>query len=389
MFSERLLDIAVVGDEIRPRYLGPRDELWVERALDLATACVGRPAAEVERRFSERPNLGERRRAWQALTKLLLRHHGFAIEAAYPPRELRARVFARAASSGDPAPAVLAAVGAELGLTPEAVARALYADIPPERVLCASEKTVSPRELTQRYNLALAQGLLLRAESLAIHVESRVKAVLRFARLQRLLCAVRSTDHGGAKLVLSGPLSLFRHTMKYGRAMAAWLPVLGRAPRWRAQALCVLRGQRLRWRASYRDPIATTHGPQKRFDSEVEARLFRQLEKRAPEWEVLREADPVQIGRHIVCPDFTLVHPGGRLRVPVEIVGFWTPRYLREKLAVLRQLPRSMRWLLCVDASLGVAEQLDRLPSGPVFSYRRRIDVGELLAFIDAWFAAR
>ncbi len=58
------------------------------------------------------------------------------------------------------------------------------------------------------------------------------------------------------------------------------------------------------------------------FDSKLEQRFFRDLRRAAPEWEVLREADPVQVGRQILCPDFTLVHPARRLRIPVEIVGY-------------------------------------------------------------------
>ena len=52
-----------------------------------------------------------------------------------------------------------------------------------------------------------------------------------------------------------------------------------------------------------------------------------------------------------MLPDFAIEHPDGR-RVILEIVGFWTPEYLSEKLAKIRE----------VDAAnlvVAVSERLD------------------------------
>ena len=216
----------------------------------------------------------------------------------------------------------------------------------------------------------------MRAETLRVCVEQSVRAVLRHARLQRLLCSVEAAPEG-AVLHLSGPLSLFRFTTKYGRAMAAWLPVLTRTPGWALRAECVLNDRRVRWRADWRDPIGTHHVPLRRFDSGVEERLFRDLGRIAPEWEILREADPVQVGASIVCPDFTLRR--GAVRVPVEVVGYWTPEYLRRKLATLRALPTP--WVVCVDAGLGVSAE--QLPPGDILVFRRRVDAAELMRVVS------
>jgi predicted nuclease of restriction endonuclease-like RecB superfamily len=401
LFPDRLLDVAVAEDRVAvrrggeagaavqgdvcPRYLTTRDHIWVDHALETITAAVGEQRVEVERRLREAPSLGERRRAWQALGMLLLRLHGFEVRACRKPAQLRAELFEVAAASGPATSraAIIDHVASGMGVAPVEVEQGLYADLPGERRLKALDPPLTTCDLIERYNLALAQSLLWRSESLAIRLEGHVKAVLRLARLRGLLClAERRATDGETLLRLSGPLALFHHTTKYGHAMAAWLPVLIRAPRWGLEARCLLAGRRLRWKASCRDPIGTTHVPPRRFDSKLEARLFRDLKRLAPTWQTLRESDPVQVGSRIISPDFTLVDPDTSKRIPVEVIGFWTPEYLRHKLDVLRALPPDACWLLCVDSSLEARADCSVLARNHVFWFERRIDAEALLRFV-------
>ncbi|MBM4318562.1 MAG: DUF790 family protein, partial [Deltaproteobacteria bacterium] len=280
---------------------------------------------------------------------------------------------------------IVAAASTRLGQPPEAIEEALYGDLPGERRLAPLPHPPSVSELLERYNLTLAQSLLLRAESVQAQMDGLAKAVLRYARLQQLICTVEAPSEGSgrATIHLSGPLSLFRGTTKYGRALACWLPALSRAPSWSLRATCLLGAGPVVFAASHRDPIGTTHVAVRRFDSKVEERFFRDLQRLGSRWVVLREADPVGAGARLVCPDFTLIDAGRGLRVAVEIVGFWTPAYLRDKVATLAALPPGTRWLLCVDAALAAAE-VEALPRlAPVFPFRGRIPAAEFLAFVE------
>lgn len=380
---------AQLSGRVLPQYLTSRDHGWVEAALDALGAAAGRARHEVEERLARPPDQVKSWRAWRALCFLLLRLSGFKVRACAPPSELRAEVFTAAASRTHDRQTVLEQIARKRAVSVETLAESLYADVPEARVLEPLSAAPSIPELIERYNLALAQSLLVRSEQLVIHVRSQLNAVLRLARLRGLLClAERHEDGSGAVLHLSGPLALFHHTVKYGSAMGAWLPVVIRTPRWALEATCVLRGQRLLWRAGHRDPIGTTHAPPRRFDSKVEERLFRDLKRIAPSWEVRREAEIVTIGRRIACPDFTLVDDARRLRVPIEIVGFWTPEYLEQKLDLLQQLPSGVRWIVCVDSGLRAASEPRGFGRADVLWYTRRVDAAELLRFIEARRAA-
>jgi hypothetical protein len=64
----------------------------------------------------------------------------------------------------------------------------------------------------------------------------------------------------------------------------------------------------------------------------------------------------------------------------LEIVGFWTPKYLEEKLRKLRAA-RLENVLLCIDQERGCSDA--ELPKdAKVIRYRRRIDVRAVLAVL-------
>jgi predicted nuclease of restriction endonuclease-like RecB superfamily len=305
------------------------------------------------------------------------------------PPQLRACLFTQAVALAEELSReeILQRVASELGLTPEGLERNLYADLPLARLLQPLAQSPSPVELIERYNLAMVQGLLLRTESLRLTLEGQAKSVIRFARLQKLLCQVHRVEGDQFELHLSGPLALFHHTTKYGRAMAAWLPVVIRASRWHLWAQCVLHQERYTWEGTYHDPIGTTHAPVRCFDSKLEEKFFRDFIRIAPQWQIRRESMAVQIGKRIVCPDFTLIEPQQQRQIPLEIVGYWTPEYLRDKLALLSQLPSMTPWVICLDEQLAV--QCARpLPQAPIFYFRRSIDVKKLLTFIKTHLAA-
>jgi uncharacterized protein len=65
----------------------------------------------------------------------------------------------------------------------------------------------------------------------------------------------------------------------------------------------------------------------------------------------------------------------------MEIVGFWTPGYLREKLDRLRHRTHTPL-ILCIDRSLNCGEG-DLPPQAKIVWFQRRIEPGAVLAVIE------
>jgi len=83
-----------------------------------------------------------------------------------------------------------------------------------------------------------------------------------------------------------------------------------------------------------------------------------------------------------VFPDFAIYHRRDpSRRVLLEIVGFWTPTYLRDKLQRLRAAG-APSMILCIDGAFNCTDE-PLAGLGPVIRYKRRIDVEQVIAAVE------
>jgi hypothetical protein len=358
-------------------FLGPQDEPWLRVLLGELARFEGRRRRELAERLAEplpcETPYFKRRAATRVLLRLWRRER---ISAVSPP-EARARLFRAASASTETRDEHLARVAASFEIEPAALAESLFADLPGERVVRAPEPPPAPGEVVLRTNLAVVQGALMRASTIDLVVEGGVRPIVRLAKLRGLLCVVADTPEGPRCLRLSGPFSLFRHTLLYGRALAELLPHLAWCARFELRAACSLRGRIVDVVVESGAPIFPAAAPAP-FDSKLEERFARDLARLAPDWDLVREPEAVPAGGTLVFPDFLLRHRlDPRRRVLVEVAGFWTPEYLTTKLARLAEaeLPP---FILCVDEDRACA--LGKLPpSLSIVPFRRRVDAAAVL----------
>ena len=146
------------------------------------------------------------------------------------------------------------------------------------------------------------------------------------------------------------------------------------------QAECVVDGRRVILQLATGDPIFPADAP-RQYDSRLEERFAREFQRLAPDWDVLREPEPISAGAVLIFPDFALQrrsHPGPRWLV--EIAGFWTPDYLARKVALYRAA-RVSNLVLCIDEARNCADA-DLPPSALVVRFRRRVDAAAVLRAI-------
>ncbi|MFZ5892422.1 MAG: DUF790 family protein [Myxococcota bacterium] len=363
-----------------PRYLTPRDEVWVQKVAIACDAFVGRTVGE---RDAELPALaraiarehGAAKRVADGVAHVLVRRFTTEVDAVAKPGHVRRVTFEEAAreeifNRG----LALASAAQRLSLTVDAVEHALFADRPSRRKIVADKTPLNAGELVEAYNLALVQGLLVRSEQVRVEVREHVRAVVRFAKLASLLCTY-SVCQNGTRLDVSGPLSILRHTTKYGFALASFFPAVVATAGFRLEARCVLGGEPMLVRIDACDRIARTHKLPRDADSAVERALARDIRRLGTPWTLVRESDAISIGGRSFFPDFTLRHPDGFLAL-VEVVGFYTPEYLRSKLGALRGAA-TRPLIVCIDESLACDD--GEIP-GAILRFKRRIDAATLIA---------
>jgi hypothetical protein len=231
---------------------------------------------------------------------------------------------------------LLRQVGEELGHSPSLLLESLYADLPENQRLVAFDEP-TPRELLEEYNLAQAQALLYRAVEMQVWLAPREAAAYRllFEAIKscRLIHTIRGQAESGYEIRLSGPLSLFHRSQKYGIQMAVFLPALLACSGWRLQAeIAVKSGGRAVFElSSQQSRFHVEPSPPSLSPNPWSEKLAEEWSKRASAWTLDRCQEVIAFGESAFAPDFVLRHPTGR-HVYLEVLGFWTPRTLSERL---------------------------------------------------------
>ena len=392
---------------IIPLYLDRASEEWLEVAeslLLLFREGKGRTRGEIEDEIHELVGEGLATLAHRGLAKVLEDRAEFEVVADVAPETIRERVFSAAAThrqanraAGHRAPfrrdEVLDGVGTELGLAPEAVAGSLFADLKDENRLL-DFKDLTAERLVDRYNVALAQSVLLRSVRFQVEVRgekpARYRQLFRQLKFHRLMAKVDGSMADGYTLAIDGPLSLFSATNKYGLQMALFLPavLLCRDFRLVAEILWGPRREPRTFQLEGKDGLISHYQDTGTYTPpELNAFLdrFRQV---APSWEVSEATEIVELGREGVwVPDYRFRHKKTGVEILFEVVGFWKKSSLER---LLRLLPKHgpPRYLLAISERLKVDDEiLDEL-GGPVLRFKEIPNAVELSGMLDRMIAA-
>jgi predicted nuclease of restriction endonuclease-like RecB superfamily len=383
LLPESAIPFRIVDGRVLPAFLDARDLPWLRVLMNEVDRFCGTPVRELLDRLRAPLPCAAPAFKLRAAKSVLLRLWKSELRAEVAPDRLREAVFV-AAGSGSPRRDALETAARSLQVDPVAVERLLFADLPGEKLVSAPAKAPSPEDLALRINSFIARSLLFHARRVRIKAEGAIRPLVRQAKLHGLLCSVTYSEHDerGAILELSGPFTVFRHTLLYGRALGELLQFLPHVAHYRLRADCVLRGQEAVLELESGDPIFPFDPPHP-FDSQLEARFARDFARAAPDWDLVREPEPISAAGTLIFPDFRIRH---RLRPElsflIEIAGFWSPDYLRRKLARLREAGRS-DLILCIDEDRACGD--DELPTaGKIVRFRRRIDPQAVLAAMRA-----
>jgi len=182
---------------------------------------------------------------------------------------------------------------------------------------------------------------------------------------------------------------MFKLNRRYGTNLAKLLPVIIQNKEWRIKAR-VLRhkGDRrlleLELNSRKHGGIIKALEPSKHtetYDSQVEqdfAKRFRALETG---WKLIREPEPVPVGRRVMIPDFAFRK--GDMTIYLEVAGFWTPQYLKEKISKLQQLD-DVDIIVAVNRDLA-CQKLDKIEERlKVIYYKQRIPLKPILVYLKA-----
>jgi len=386
VFSAALLRYEINGYRVEPAYLDDRYTSLARTLLLHYQAFEGKPYRDLEKALAELSSTDHHEsRVIRGLRQVIEECLDLSVASPMEPKRIREAVFVLRAKDQELDPeTVYRRAAAELGLLDQPLQGYLYADLRPERLIHFSPEPLTAPEILSRYNFRLLQGLFLHAERVDIESDGNARAIYRFAKLNGLMVDARRGQGKGRELCLeiSGPLSLFQHTRRYGLALARFLPACAVSERYSIKARLALHGRRLQLEVTHADRVLSTHRPPRLFDSKLEERFYKDFVRLGSRWSMAREEQLIPVGTTVFLPDFSFrLESRPELRVDLEILGFWTRDYLARKRSILSRLP-DLKIILCVDRKL----VCDRKPASfPSIEFTGRVPAEKVLEALEGF----
>jgi predicted nuclease of restriction endonuclease-like RecB superfamily len=418
MLTKNLLEVErkSSSEEIRPKYRHPEGNKDVARKV-LKEYEEGRTKQEIWDRLSNLET-HENFKFVRGLTKIIERNSEFVSdppsEPEISPKEIRERLWSDGyVTTEGKRNQRIAELAKDTGVTTREVRENFWGDREENEKLVESVSEVTPEELIKKYNLSLTQTMLFDALELEFKLGGEVDYQAVFRDITRL--GLMYTVDEDLKVSVTGPASLFKRTRKYGNAIAKLLPTLLEGEDWTLYA-------KVRSEAPYDDfrskmvydfEISSIHegvselgeyrdteylpdfASEKRnalvedeYDSEVERSFASRIEKFTEGWKLRREPTILRVeygngsdeegseGVSVMIPDFGFERETAGKEFYLEIVGFWTPDYLAEKIEKVRNVETDpdVSLVLAVNDELRVSED-EFGDVEEVFFYDREVPV--------------
>ncbi|MBX2810186.1 MAG: DUF790 family protein [Myxococcales bacterium] len=381
MLTRDLVLFSVRNARVRPRFLARKDaqlQSVVAALVESHQTAVGQSLEAVEETMAVEVSRYRYPKVVRGLVKLLT--DALTVEdpgdAAINLRRetFRAAMDVLKAVNGELTPEAYAKkVADEVGQDVSSLRQQLYADRPQRRLVTAVEE-MDREGLMNRYDLALAQGLVMYSQRLSLQFPDldrpEVRRMLRFMRFCRLVAKVERTKTA-CRLLVEGPAAIFEGSKGYGLQLASFLTVVPSLPEWSLHA-------EVHWprRASAELILTPKDGLQPRvwggagYVPEEMRSVLNKIDE--PGWSVDVAPAPEPVGATgLAVPDFALIPERGPT-LKVELFHRYHRGALTRRLDELAMVP-DPHYRLGVDRALVTqdAELSSRAKAHPqVFFFR-------------------
>ncbi|BCS92733.1 DUF790 family protein [Metallosphaera javensis (ex Sakai et al. 2022)] len=365
MLPSELARFRIYGDTIYPSFAGEKDLELVKEMIPFYRVGITYGEVEENVKLLERMygKTTQGAKLVRGLHRVISRYIILSGESPVDPKRIREELFA-----GGPALTLeererrLREVSERLGVDAE---RFMFGDMDESKVISKVE-IPSPEDIVKEYNLSLLQTILFRSYRVTLSTEGNWKDLLRTVKRLGLMYTAYPNP---VRIEVMGPYTLLKPSEKYGRNLAILVPYVIGSGRWSIEAEIIL-GKRKRrvyqMKVENHQWIGGRMEQGKLFDSSVEEDFYWNFRGTVRDWKLEREPGPLVVNGRIFLPDFLAVKDD--LKVYLEVVGFWTEDYLREK---VKKLQGTRNLLIPI-----VSEELGSGKIGdlPVVTFKRKID---------------
>lgn len=376
MLPKDLLIVIRRQGKIRPKYL--KSAGHAEKVIALYTKALNTTYKTIQQGLKNLEHGNSDYKIIRALAQLMERRCQFSSNTTLDPQQVREFLFSEGFVINEEARNKILLKAANTFTTNiKEIEKAMFADLPQEQVLKTCDSP-EPFELIEQYNLSQTQTLLFNALELEFTPGGNFQHIFRAINYFGLMY---ETD--GISIKVSGPVSIFSKTRKYGTRLAKLVPYIINTEKWELKAKI-----EMSWgeeRRVYDFHLTSYDGvlfPKrewdlKEFDSEVEERFYNEFKTFLPNWEIKREPTFIKAGNYVVIPDFGFYRYD--IKVFMEVVGFWTPSYLKKKIEKLNVAEEDV--IVAVNRNLKCSKE--DFP-GTVIFYEKKIPIKPFITMLRA-----
>jgi len=387
MLTKDLLRFKTSGGYAKPSFIktdDPRLLSLAERLIALFENSVGSIREELDEQLDHLTAAYNDMKLARGLVKILLDRAEFSGcgEQDYPAA--RHALFLRSAAllGSEQCPDDPAEYRARLMADEPVLTNGVYPDLPENERLTAVKKTF-PKELLERYNMALAQSLMLYSDGLDCQVcaedQGALRRLLKYLKFFRLLFRAelvppkKKGDPPMIRLQIDGPASILDNSTRYGLQLASFFPAVCTMRLWQVSCGLKLRTRSLRLRLDESSRLVCHYTNFGAYIPE-EFRMFQEYFNQTPDraWTMIPRESYLKLeGNLLTFPDFRFRSDSGT-EIDVELFHQWHKTPLKERLDYLEQHPETPLILgvdrVCLKADEELKERFLARPGNFLFS---------------------
>ncbi|AEB95563.1 MAG: DUF790 family protein [Metallosphaera sp.] len=366
MLPSELVRFKIHGDRIYPLFIGKRELDLINEMISIYKPYKTFGEVEEEVKLLERVHgkTTHGAKLVRGLHKVISRYLTLSEESTIDSKKIRAELFSKGpALSEEERKKRIAEVSEMFNVDAE---KLMYADLEESKII-KEVKVPSAIDIAKEYNLSLFQSILFKSYKVTFSGELNWKELLRTIKRLGLMYIAYPNP---VKIDVIGPYTLVKPSEKYGRNLALLIPYVVSSPSWQAEAEIVLGRKKRRiymLKVENLEWISSNSSHEKIFDSSIEESFYWDFRNAIKDWKLEREPGPIVVNGRIFLPDFIALKD--HLEVFIEIVGFWTEDYIREK---VKKLEGSSKLIIpIVNEELGTG----RIEGLQLVTYKRKVDV--------------
>jgi len=221
----------------------------------------------------------------------------------------------------------------------------------------------------------------------AVHARAIFDAIKAYG----LVHTIAGSAHAGYEVTLTGPVSMFHRSQKYGIQMAVFLPALLLCQGWYMRAEIVAKNKDDRHakpRANLiyelnhaQDDLHSHLLPAPRVAHELPEKLLATWARDAGAWTLAPSVEVIDLGASAFVPDLVAEHASGK-RVYIEVFGFWTPAHLAARIEDFKRENFS-EWLIVASDELRCSRDPATIASRHVLICKATLDAALVRMKLD------